>query len=214
MVSRLTAYTYYCSTFGVIRLPCIPFLHTGKKIKIPFISFILLFLISSIGPWRFSEITRYTMHKRIDTLIQNNKTRDKQSTYIRQFRNPMHPARLYRCHPTTRRPSLSHRELWGKRYTSLVHRFRFLDAIFQTHTRDNICIESLTGKSSHLFFLLPIGFLRRQKHKYKRLPIRPVFRWKFKYPNEQRQCRNIGARQYRCRRLSASRPTKKNKTTK
>lgn len=80
---------------------------------------------------------------------------------------------------------------------------------FQTHTRDNICIESLTGKSSHLFFLLPIGFLRRQKHKYKRLPIRPVFRWKFKYPNEQRQCRNIGARQYRCRRLSASRPTKK-----
>ena len=46
---------------------------SGKKIKIPFISFILLFLISSIGPWRFSEITRYTMHKRIDTLIQNNK---------------------------------------------------------------------------------------------------------------------------------------------
>ena len=44
---------------------------SGKKIKIPFISFILLFLISSIGPWRFSEITRYTMHKRIDTLIQN-----------------------------------------------------------------------------------------------------------------------------------------------
>lgn len=72
MVSRPTAYTYYCSTFGAIRLPCIPFLHLVKN-KIPFISFILLFLISSIGPWRFSEITRYTMHKRIDTLIQNNK---------------------------------------------------------------------------------------------------------------------------------------------